>query len=179
MPVEHINNGLVGSIFFSVTEGSISYCKHSNLSTIMRLHRAERSWWASLYSPESPPQEKMFIQQTATCYRKHRLKDASPSLPSFLPSPFLKCCTIQPTSFGGKGPIWGNDWLHSPFMRQTPSWCFLGLSLAVREMPGYRYTAPRIISLSPLSLATDVTEATLVASGLWLGTGQELVAPPH
>ena len=31
-------------------------------------------------------------------------------------------------------------------------------------------TAPRIISLSPLSLATDVTDATLGASGLWLGT---------
>ena len=37
-------------------------------------------------------------------------------------------------------------------------------------MPGYQCTAPRIISLSPLSLATDVTEATLGASGLWLGT---------
>ena len=37
-------------------------------------------------------------------------------------------------------------------------------------MPGDLYTAPRIISLSPLSLATDVTDATLGASGLWLGT---------
>ena len=26
------------------------------------------------------------------------------SLPSFLPSPFLMCCAILPTSFGGKGP---------------------------------------------------------------------------
>ena len=34
----------------------------------------------------------------------------------------------------------------------------------------YLCTAPRIISLSPLSLATDVTDATLGASGLWLGT---------
>ena len=34
-------------------------------------------------------------------------------------------------------------------------------------------TAPRIISLSPLSLATDVTDATLGASGLWLGTRTE------
>ena len=30
--------------------------------------------------------------------------------------------------------------------------------------------SPRIISLSSLSLATDVTNATLGASGLWLGT---------
>ena len=31
-------------------------------------------------------------------------------------------------------------------------------------------TAPRMISLSPLSLASDVTDTTLGASGLWLGT---------
>ena len=37
-------------------------------------------------------------------------------------------------------------------------------------MPGDLCTAPRIISLSPLSLATDVTDATLGVSGLWLGT---------
>jgi hypothetical protein len=37
-------------------------------------------------------------------------------------------------------------------------------------MPGDLYTAPRIISLSPLSLGTDVTDATLGANGLWLGT---------
>ena len=37
-------------------------------------------------------------------------------------------------------------------------------------MPGDLCTAPRIISLSPLSLATDVTDATHGASGLWLGT---------
>ena len=36
-------------------------------------------------------------------------------------------------------------------------------------MPGDLCTAPRIISLSPLSLATDVTDATLGAD-LWLGT---------
>ena len=38
-------------------------------------------------------------------------------------------------------------------------------------MPGDLYTVPMIISLSPLSLATDVTDATLGASGLWLETG--------
>ena len=37
-------------------------------------------------------------------------------------------------------------------------------------MPGDLYTAPRIVSLSLLSLVTDVTDATLGVSGLWLGT---------
>ena len=37
-------------------------------------------------------------------------------------------------------------------------------------MPGDLCTASRIISLSPLSLATDVTDATLGTSGLRLGT---------
>ena len=40
-------------------------------------------------------------------------------------------------------------------------------------MPGDLHTAPRAISLSPLTLATDVTDATLGASGLWLGTRTE------
>jgi len=37
-------------------------------------------------------------------------------------------------------------------------------------MPGDLCTAPMIISLSPLSLATDITDMTLGASSLWLGT---------
>ena len=37
-------------------------------------------------------------------------------------------------------------------------------------MSGDPCTAPNIISLSPLSLATDVTDATFGASGLQLGT---------
>ena len=37
-------------------------------------------------------------------------------------------------------------------------------------MPGDLCTAPGVISLSPLSLATDVTDATLGESGLWLVT---------
>jgi hypothetical protein len=93
----------------------------------------------------------------------------TPSSPSFLPSPFMTCCAILLTSFGGKGPIWGDDWSHSPFIRRSPSWDFLGFSSAVRQMPDL-WTAPRIISLSRLSLATDVTDATLRSSGLWLGT---------
>jgi hypothetical protein len=55
--------------------------------------------------------------------------------------------------------------VHSPFIRR--------LSSAVRQMPGDLCTVPRIISLSPLSLATDVTDATLGASDLWLGTWTE------
>jgi hypothetical protein len=37
-------------------------------------------------------------------------------------------------------------------------------------MPRDLCTALSIILLSPLSLATDVTDMTLGASGLWLGT---------
>ena len=37
-------------------------------------------------------------------------------------------------------------------------------------MPGDLYTTPGIILLPSLSLANDVTDATLRASGLWPGT---------
>ena len=47
----------------------------------------------------------------------------------------------------------------------------------VRQMTGDLCTAPSIISLPPLSLASDVTNATLGAFGK--KPGQELVAPPH
>ena len=50
-------------------------------------------------------------------------------------------------------------------LRRSP-----GFSSAVRQMPGDLYTAPWIISLSPLSLAIDGTDVTLGVSGLWLGT---------
>ena len=69
-----------------------------------------------------------------------------------------------------RDPIWGDDWSHSPFIRRSPSWGFLGFSSAVRQIPEDLCTAPRIISLSSLSSATEVTDATLGASGLWLGT---------
>ena len=69
-----------------------------------------------------------------------------------------------------RSPIWGDDWLHSPFIGRSPSWGFLGLFLAIRQMPGDLSTARRTISLSPWSLATYVTDATLGASALWLGT---------
>ena len=47
---------------------------------------------------------------------------------------------------------------------------FLGFSSTVRQIPGDLCTVPRIISLSPLSLMTDVTDATLGVNYLWLGT---------
>ena len=46
----------------------------------------------------------------------------------------------------------------------------LGVSSAVRQISGDLCTATGIILLSPLSLATDVTDASLGASALWLGT---------
>ena len=63
-----------------------------------------------------------------------------------------------------RDPIWGDEWSHSLFIRRSPSWGFLGFFSAVRQMSGDLYTAPSIISLSSLSLATDVTDATL---GAW------------
>ena len=69
-----------------------------------------------------------------------------------------------------RDPIWGDNWSHSPFIKRSPSWGFLRFSSAVRQMPGDLCTAPRIISLSSLSRATDVTDATLGARGIWLGT---------
>ena len=46
----------------------------------------------------------------------------------------------------------------------------LGFFSAVRQMPGNLCIVPGIISVSPLLFVTDVTDATLGASGLWLGT---------
>ena len=69
-----------------------------------------------------------------------------------------------------KDPIWGDDWLHSSFIRRSPSSGFPGFSSAVRQLPGDLCTASGIISLSPLSLAIDVTDATLGTSDLQLGT---------
>ena len=89
-----------------------------------------------------------------------------------LPSPFLP-------HLEERDPIWGNDLSHSPFIRRSPSWGFMGFSSAVRQMPGDLCTAPRIISLSLLSLATDVTDATLGASGLCLGTRTGDSVPSH
>ena len=78
-----------------------------------------------------------------------------------------------------RDPICGDDWSHSPFIRMSPSRGFLVLSLAVRQMPGDLCADPRIILLPPLSLATDVTDAILGASGLWLGTRTEAGGTAH
>ena len=42
------------------------------------------------------------------------------SFPYFLPSPFLTCCAILPTSFGGKGPHL-RRWLVAQSLHQTVS----------------------------------------------------------
>jgi hypothetical protein len=52
------------------------------------------------------------------------------SFPYFLPSPFLMCCVIIPTSFGERDLIWGDDWSQSPFIRRSPSWGILVFSLS-------------------------------------------------
>ena len=87
---------------------------------------------------------------------------------SFLLSSWRAVRSYQP-HLEGRDAIWGDDWSYSPFIRRSPSWGFLGFSSAVRQMPGDLCTAPRIISSSPLSLAINVTDATLGASYLWLG----------
>ena len=46
---------------------------------------------------------------------------------------------------------------------------FLGFSSVVRQMPGDLSTDLGIISLSSLSLVTNVTDMTIGASGLWTG----------
>ena len=94
----------------------------------------------------------------------------TPSFSYFLPSLFLSCCAILQISFGGKGPHLRKWPVAQPLHQRSPSWGFLGFSSAIRQMPGDLCTAPRIILLSTLSLATDVTDATLGASALWLGT---------
>ena len=83
---------------------------------------------------------------------------------------FLTSCAILLISFGRKGPHLRDDSSHSPIIRRSPSWGFPGISSVVRQMPRDLCTSPRIISLSPLSLATYVTDVTFGASGLWLGT---------
>ena len=91
--------------------------------------------------------------------------------PPFHPSPILTYCWMLSTSFRGKGPHLRRWLVAHPCICRFPNWGFPRLSSAVREMPGDLCTANRgVISLSPLSLASDVTEMTLGASGLWLGT---------
>ena len=90
-------------------------------------------------------------------------------LPSFLLPPWCAVRSYRRHLEVGNS-IWGDDWSYSPFIRLSPSWGCLGFSSAIRQMPGDPCTGPRIIQLSPLSLATDVTDATFGASVPWLGT---------
>ena len=55
--------------------------------------------------------------------------------------------------------IWGDDWWHSPFIRRSPSWGFLGVSSAVRQMSGDLCTAPRIIITLIISDRRDWRDA--------------------
>ena len=64
---------------------------------------------------------------------------------------------------------WRDDWSHS-LHRRSDIWGFPEFSIAVRYMTGDLCTAPSIISLLPYHPLTDVTDLTLGASGLWLGT---------
>ena len=78
----------------------------------------------------------------------------------------------KPTFSGG---IWSLNkselikYIQNNFNISLKSTKSMEFSSAVRQILGDLCTAPRIMSLSPLSLATDVTGATLGASGLWLG----------
>ena len=85
------------------------------------------------------------------------------SFTSFLPSPFLTCCAILPTSFGGKGPHLRQSPVAQPLHQTVSQLRFSGvfLSFKANARAGDLCTVPRIISLSSLSLATDVTDATL------------------
>ena len=82
------------------------------------------------------------------------------SFPYFLPFRSLMSCAVLPTLFGGIGSHL-KQWL---FAQLFPSWGFPGFPSAVRQMPGDLCTASGIISLLPLSYATDVTDVTLGAS---------------
>ena len=82
-----------------------------------------------------------------------------PFLPSFLLPSWRAVRSYRP-HLEERDPIRGDDRSHSPFIRRSPSWGFLRISSVVRQMPGDLCTANKIISLSSLSLATDVTDAT-------------------
>ena len=111
-------------------------------------------------------------------YVKSQTTWVSIQLDTFLPHPFPHSCLLPSwrvvwsyrPHLEEKNPIWVNDWSHSPFIRRSPSWGFLGDFLSCKANARRSVHSPRIISLLPLSLATDVTDTTLGASGLWLGT---------
>ena len=94
------------------------------------------------------------------------------------PFPFLTCFAILPTSFGGKVPHLRRRLVAQP--HQTVSQLrFFGVLLSCKANVRRSVHSPRIISFSSLSLATEVTDATLGTSGLWLGTRTGAVVPQH
>jgi hypothetical protein len=86
-----------------------------------------------------------------------------PFLNSFLLPSWRAVRTYRP-HLEERDPIWGDDWSHSPFIRRSASWGFLGFFSAVRQMPGDLYTAPII------TLTISDRRDWLGTSGLWLGT---------
>ena len=58
----------------------------------------------------------------------------------------------------------------APSSHGLPTEVFRGFPHTVRQMPGDMRIASGIISLSPLSLAGNVTDLTLGAGSLWLET---------
>ena len=103
-------------------------------------------------------------------YRQEPHPSKHPILSFFLPFPFLKCCAILPTSFGGKGShLW--RWLVAQPLHQTVSYLRFSGVFIIRKANAMRSVhSPRDHFIIILSLATSVTDATLGASGLWLGT---------
>ena len=77
---------------------------------------------------------------------------------------FLTCCEIIPTSFGGKGPHLG-QWLMAQLLHRTVSGLFLSYNANARRSV-HNPQDYFIITLS----ATEMTDVTLGARGLWLGT---------
>ena len=87
------------------------------------------------------------------------------SLPSFLPSPFLTCCATLPILFGRKRPHL-QRWLIAQPLHQTVSKLrSSGVFLSCKANARRSVHSTGIISLSPLSLATDLIDVTLGAFG--------------
>ena len=107
---------------------------------------------------------QLILEKILKCF------DKSSSLAIYVPRPLFSLPDVlcDPTDL-----IW---WEKTPFEAMTGRTALSSDGLLAEVFLGCKANArrsvysPRIISLSPLSLATDVTDATLGSSGLWLGT---------
>ena len=63
-----------------------------------------------------------------------------------------------------RDPIWDDDWSYGPFIRRSPSWGF-PIFLSCKENARRSVHSPQDHFIITLSLATEVTDATLGASG--------------